>query len=226
MPLVSLKQLCIASCQKHIKRLETFGDEGMLPATAIAQLLKHVLPDQLLRLEEKSPWLAQTAEAQVAWQQHVMRVFPTCGDDYELGDPQLDWRAAFAFLTKERQLKEEASRQRLREKYKDLSIGKQGKQIKTLDKVPPIIQGRRPGAGAGVSKPRGSLLGKAMKSASLASMRIQPSKPKALSRPAMPVAARSTTTTPARTVICGSNSGDRQRSKFLMVRARQKGSAA
>ncbi|ORY77394.1 hypothetical protein BCR37DRAFT_395007 [Protomyces lactucae-debilis] len=169
MPLASLKQLCLNSCSKHIRRLDSLGDEGLLPVAVIAQLLKHVLPDHLLKLEERSPWLAQTAEAQAAWQAHVLRVFPRSGEEYELGDPQLDWRAAYQILLRERSVKEAASRARLREKYMDLDARKSGKQIKTLEKVPRVVSGR--GSASSVVK-KGGLMGKAMKGAVSASLRV------------------------------------------------------
>ncbi len=101
-----------------------------------------------------------------------MREFPTIADEYDITDPDADWREAFRQLDQERKQKELDSSSRLRQKYAALHSGRQQKSIKTIDRAPPKSMAHRNTSRSSMRKGN-SIISKALKEAKTSALGIK-----------------------------------------------------
>ncbi|KAJ6525715.1 RNA polymerase II transcription factor SIII subunit A-domain-containing protein [Mycena capillaripes] len=131
----TLVQYCQRVAAIHVDAISSLGDE--LRYDLVKPILERCTVDQLLRLEQASPYLKK--ETPEIWKALCFRTYPTAAERYDRGEIQepASWKDQYFILVEEEARRIEEVGLKIRRQRQEAEERKKEQEIKITTQVPP-----------------------------------------------------------------------------------------
>jgi len=136
----SLKHYCRRVATAHVDGIVSLGDS--VPYELVRPILESCVADNLRRLEDATPHLR--AYTNDLWRGHCTREYQVETEEYCSGSlaPPKSWRVLFFDLRARKEKRLEEISARMKTQRLEAEEGKRQKEIKIIDRVPPMKRAR------------------------------------------------------------------------------------